>query len=58
MYKLTDQQDAKIESQPLNALKKGYVMLCDMEVELENKLKVIQSVKIRIMIEIDIRLNS
>ncbi len=53
----SEKNETLIEKQPLRELERGFRACVDMEVELEAKLKVIQEVKTRLMIEIDIRVN-
>ena len=49
--------DASFKKASLHQLQKGYVQLCDMEVDLEDKLNYLRDAKARIMIEIDERIN-
>lgn len=53
----SDQQNAKIESQSLRSLECAFRQLVDMEVEHERKLNTIKELKVRIMIEIDFKIN-
>lgn len=49
--------ERNIQKAPLNLLEKGFTQMCEMEVELEAKLKCIQEAKARFLVEIDLRIN-
>lgn len=49
--------ESEIRMCPLHILEKGFIQICEMEVEIETKLKEIQEAKARFMVEIDLRIN-
>jgi hypothetical protein len=49
--------DSKISKAPLGLLEKGFSQMCQMEVELEAKLKELREAKARFLVEIDLRVN-
>lgn len=53
---LNEAQERRIASQTLQANEKAYQELCRMEVELEDKLETIHGLKLRIMIDIELKL--
>lgn len=52
-----NKHEANIKKSPLHLLEKGFQQLCEMEVELEAKLKDVQEAKARFLVEIDLRVN-
>lgn len=56
MIQLNEAQERRIASQTLQANERAYAELCRMEVELENKLETIHGLKLRIMIDIELKI--
>lgn len=55
---LSDRHNTQIENQSLHSLECAFRTLVDLEIDYEHKLKMVQEVKARIMIEIDMRINN
>lgn len=56
-YHFTDSQNSRIEKQSLFALEKAFRQIVDIEVELQSRLDIIISIKARILIEIEVKVN-
>ena len=55
---MSDRTKGNIEKANLLQLEKAYAILCEAEVDLQEKLKDILDAKARIMVQIDLRLNT
>lgn len=55
MGNLLDRHIATIESQTDHSLHKAFHLLCDEEIKHEQRLEIVRELKIRILLEIEIR---